>query len=123
MRRTPPPDLIGQIKKRMLTSLPVTHIRPFSGNHSYKYPASERNDVTHQKPKRSSRLISPPKFDQFFYRSSPFTFHSVFLNLSNRTPSLPSKSVLFLIGNKILSYPVPSDPAPNTIGSSRHGPV
>ncbi|GFV11338.1 uncharacterized protein TNCV_3724271 [Trichonephila clavipes] len=32
-----------------LTSLLVSHIRPFSQNHSDKYPAIERKDVTHKK--------------------------------------------------------------------------
>ncbi|GFU16060.1 RNA-directed DNA polymerase from mobile element jockey [Trichonephila clavipes] len=37
------------LAKFPLTSLPVTHFRPFLRNHSEKYPAADRKGVTHQK--------------------------------------------------------------------------
>ncbi|GFW65749.1 retrovirus-related Pol polyprotein from transposon TNT 1-94 [Trichonephila clavipes] len=39
------------------------------------------------------------------------------------TLACSTKSLPFLIGNKIVSHPVPSDTVPNTIGSSRQGPI
>ncbi|GFV54547.1 hypothetical protein TNCV_955301 [Trichonephila clavipes] len=54
--KTQPRTLIGQIKKRMLTSHPARHIRPFSRNHSQQI-SSNREERCYTSKKRKLELI------------------------------------------------------------------